>query len=273
MEKSDAYDYGFGKVWNEVYVNYREGYSTSVIDYHKHSFYEINLILSGNVNILLSDRAEAGSGNRIVLTRPGTPHYIACKPDTLYSRLYLVFTHAFAADHIAEWSQLAAVFGEHGSIIAVTPEETELLRALIEQIQRESSLLGQRLLVYYLLSRVSALSGAEGRPAQKIPPYIMEAIAYLESHYAEKILAADLARMLHIGRTTLMTEFKKHTGSTMAEYLVHCRLRNALRLLGEGKTLESTADQCGFSDSSSLIRRFKQCYGATPRQYIRGGNG
>ena len=45
MPKYDIYDYGFGTVWSDVHVSYREGYYTSVTDYHEHSFYEINLIL------------------------------------------------------------------------------------------------------------------------------------------------------------------------------------------------------------------------------------
>lgn len=52
MHTNDLYDYGFKKVWNDVFIAHREGYYTSVTDYHEHDFYEINLILSGNVKIL-----------------------------------------------------------------------------------------------------------------------------------------------------------------------------------------------------------------------------
>ena len=267
MPTKDLYDYGFGRVWNQVYVNRREGYSTSVTDYHEHGFYEINLILSGNVKILLGDRAEEGTGSRIVLTRPGTPHYISCKPDTLYSRLYLVFTDDFIADSLPEWPQLAAVFAPRGTILPLTPAMTEQYKALIEAIGRETSRLRQRLLTCCLLSHLADQAAAEIAPMTRIPPYLLEAIAYLEQHYAEKILAADLAKVLHIGRTTLMTEFKKQTGKTLGEYLTHCRLGHAVRMLCEGKKLEYIAVQCGFSDSSGLIRSFKQRFGTTPRQY------
>lgn len=254
-------------MWKDVYTNYRQGYSTSVTDYHRHGFYEINLILSGNVRILLGDRLEEGTENRIVLTRPGTPHYISCKPDRLYSRLYLVFTDTFAAGFLPDWHRLAALFGETGRCLRITSEETEELRGWIEQIGRESSPFRQRLLIYYLLSRISDLSGEEMRDTNRIPPYIAQALAYLESHYSEKFLAADLAGSLHIGRTTLMTEFKKHLGVTIGHYLTECRLEHAVRMLGEGSPLEYTAVRCGFADSSGLIHSFKRRYGTTPRQY------
>ena len=49
----NRYDYNFGTAWETFHVERREAYSTSVTDYHKHGFYEINLILSGNVIGLL----------------------------------------------------------------------------------------------------------------------------------------------------------------------------------------------------------------------------
>ncbi|MBQ8357789.1 MAG: helix-turn-helix transcriptional regulator [Clostridia bacterium] len=268
MSNRDPFDYGFGTVWQHVYVNERQGYHTSVADYHRHDFYEINLILSGNVKILLRDCAKEGRENRMVLTRPGTPHYISCKPDTLYHRLYLVFTDEFVANYLPEWSQLCTVFGEKGSILTLSAEQTERFRALIRSIQHESSLFRQRLLIYELLSHISELTEESNPGASKIPPYIIEALAYLDEHYAEKIVAAELARRLHIGRTTLMTEFKRHLGSTVTEYLTHCRLRHAIRLLQEGRTREDVAEKCGFADNSGLVRAFKRCYGSTPRAYL-----
>ena len=154
MSDYKSYDYGFGRVWSTVHVERRAGYSSSVTDSHKHHFYEINLILSGNVKILLKDRFEEGEGCRIVLTRPDTAHFISCKPDTLYSRIYLVFTDAFIANRFPEWQQLSTVFGKNGTVLAISPEEAEQLRGQIEQIEQEKNPLGQRLLIYYLLLQI-----------------------------------------------------------------------------------------------------------------------
>ena len=84
---------------------------------------------------------------------------------------------------------------------------------------------------------------------------------------AEKIVAAELAWHLNIGRTTLMTGFKSYTGNTLNDYLIRYRVKNALRMLRQGATTQETADACGFGDICSLIRGFKKCYGMTPKQY------
>ena len=268
MNHNSAYDYGFGTKWKTCHVDYKKGYSTSVTDFHEHDFYEINLILSGNVKILLKDRYEETTQKRIVLTSPKVPHYIQCQPDMLYRRVYLVFTDAFISGFLPEWKQLSQVFGNSGRIIAVTEASAAMLLQLIEQIESEENALGQRLLICYLLLQLSHMAGTETYSLQETPAYIFDTLAYLEHHYAERINFSALAQQLFIGRTTLMTEFKAYTGRTLGEYLRSCRLKHAIEYLQQKKTLEYTAEKCGFSDSSGLIRAFRRVYDVTPHQYI-----
>ena len=268
LSEYKPYDFGFGKVWDSVHVERRSGYSSSVTDYHKHGFYEINLILSGNVKILLKDRFEEGTENRIVMTRPGTAHFIACNPDALYSRIYLVFTDAFIANHLPEWTRLSQVFGKDGNILALTADETDFFKTLIEQIEKEESGLSKRLLIYYFLSKLSERCRDKCESVET-QPYVFDALTYLESHYSEKINFTDLAKQLYVGRTTLMLDFKAYTGNTMGEYLTKCRLKNAIALLLQKKTIEDVAESCGFADSSGFIRSFKRHYGTTPYKYVK----
>ena len=268
LSEHSTYDFGFGQVWDSVHVERRSGYSSSVTDYHKHGFYEINLILSGNVKILLKDRFEEGTENRIVMTRPGTAHFIACNPDALYSRIYLVFTDAFIANHLPEWTRLSQVFGKDGNILALTADETDFFKTLIEQIEKEESGLSKRLLIYYFLSKLSERCRDKCESVET-QPYVFDALTYLESHYSEKINFTDLAKQLYVGRTTLMLDFKAYTGNTMGEYLTKCRLKNAIALLLQKKTIEDVAESCGFADSSGFIRSFKRHYGTTPYKYVK----
>lgn len=267
MRERDPFDHGFGAAWQHAHVFARQGYHTSVADFHKHDFYEINLIVSGNVNVLLGDRREQAQGCRVVLTPPGAPHYITCVPDTLYSRLYLVFSQDYVADYLPEWVQFCRLFGSAGNILSPTAGEATELRQCMERIGNELSFFRRRLLIYDLLSRLAELAKADGR-VQKLPSYISGALTFLDEHCDEHITAEGLAGRLHVGRTALMTAFKRYTGSTMGEYLTHCRLRRAAGLLSKGDTLESVATACGFADQSGLVRAFKRCYGQTPRQYM-----
>lgn len=266
--QNGQYDHGYGSRWRDVLVYRREGYTTSVADYHEHEFYELNLILSGNVRILLPGQSVETDRSHLILTPPRTPHYISCEPDRLYSRLYLSFSASFVEGGTPEWESLRQLFGKQGRVVAVSGKQRELCSEVIQRIQAETDPFRQRMLIYYLLSHVGEFFREGAVETSPAPYYIIEALSYIKTHYAEKLVAADLARRFHVGRTTLMTGFKKHTGSTLGSYLTGIRLKQARKLLESGCGVQETADACGFSDSGTLIRSFKQAFGVTPGKFM-----
>lgn len=270
--KNTLYDHGYGAKWTDVYVEKRERYKTSVTDFHEHDFYEINLILSGNVKALVANETVDGAGNTLVLAKPNTSHFVSCKPEVLYSSLYLVFTEDFIKSYDIQSTNLLSVFGERGAIFTTTPEQTEVCESIIGHINDEKNVLRKRFLVFYLLSYIEEISKSHQMYTKIIPEHIYEALNYIDTYYSEKIVAQELADRIHIGRTTLMTEFKKHTGKTLHEYVTNCRLRNVIKLLSEGKSEYEAAVCSGFGDASALIQCFKRTFKMTPRQYIARNN-
>ena len=176
----------------------------------------------------------------------------------------MVFTPSFISGYFPEYDSIFNVFGDHGRVISLSETDVEYLKGLFEQIKQEPYLLGQRLLVYHLLLRLSKLFEPKDFEKNKAPHYIIESISYIEANYQEKITAEKIAKNLFVGRTTFLTEFKKHMGITFGEYLTACRLKNAVRFLSENQSVEYTAEKCGFSDSSGLIRAFKKHFHTTP---------
>ena len=138
----------------------------------------------------------------------------------------------------------------------------------MERIGGEKSRLRQQLLTFYLLSYLKDCSKGQQEP-REMPPYVMEAMTYLERNYSRKIVASELAGQLFVGRTSLMVNFKNYTGMTLHEYLLRCRLRQATALLMEGVGEAETAEQSGFCDAGSMIKSFRRVYGMTPKQYCR----
>ena len=272
MTRND-YDHGYGSQWSDLLVYRREGYTTSVADYHQHEYYELNLILSGNVRVLLPEHSVETDRSHIILTAPGTPHYISCEPDRLYSRLYLCFSEEFLQDMALQWQSLRSLFGGSGTVVAVSAEGRELCKGIIEQLERETDPLRQKLLILYLLSHVAEFARDGAVAAEPTPYYIIEALLHIKTHYGQRFVARELAQKLHIGRTTLMTAFKRHTGSTLGDYLSGVRLKQAARMLEEGASVQQTAEACGFGDSGALIRAFKSAYGVTPGKFLRREKG
>jgi AraC-like DNA-binding protein len=236
-------------------------------NFHMHDYYEISLILSGKVKVLLSNSASEGDGPRLVLTSPNTPHFVACDEKVLYRRLNFLFAPRFIETYGAEFATLLSVFGKEGRIITVNEEQCERYKEIAERIKSETDKTRKKLISLYLLSLISETQKDE-LPIEA-PSYVTEALRYINEHYGEKIVAEELAWKLGIGRTTLMTAFKNYTGSTLQEHILRYRLTKAIKLLSDGTTEQVTAESCGFNDTCTLIRSFKKVFGVTPAQYIK----
>ncbi len=258
---------GYGTDWKDIRLDRYSAFYPNMSDYHMHEYFEISLILSGNVHVLLADQAVHSTEAKLVLLRPFTPHFIYCEPDRLYSRRNVLFAPDFLSDSLTEWQSLNHVFRENGAILTLSDKQTEQYLALVEQIENENSILRKRLLLLYFLSLISDAMRESGE-VLSLPAYISGALSYISTHYSEHIIAGELADRLGVGRTTLMTGFKKYTGTTLNECLARCRLKHAIALLREGQTEQQVAETCGFGDPCALIRSFKRFFGKTPRQYI-----
>lgn len=260
--------HGFASEWHDIKIDKYEGYYPNMTDYHMHEYYEISLILSGNVNVLLNDKVESGATAKLVLLAPLTPHYIYCEPDLLYSRRNILFSAEYLNGFMSEWKKLSKVFLRGGAVLKLTDERCKTFYALVKQLENETEPLRKRLLLLYFLS-LAADDMQEDGALLDIPMYITAALSFVSTHFAEKIVAAELAYRLGIGRTTLMTGFKKYTGTTLNEYLLRCRLKAAVELLQSGKNEQQTAEECGFTDACNLIRSFKRHFGITPKKYLK----
>ena len=186
----------------------------------------------------------------------------------MYKRLNLLFSDDFVAGYIPKWKQLVTVFGKNGNIINISSEHAEKCKEFIALLQNETNRFRQKLLIYFILSYISELAERDETISDKTPSYVIDALSYINEHFHEKIIAADLAWKLGISRTTLMTVFKRYTGSTLNDYILHCRLNRAIKLLRDGKSVQETSDACGFGGTYGLIRAFKRFYNMTPKQYM-----
>lgn len=258
---------GYGKWWSDIHTDTYEGYFPNMTDYHMHNYFEISIIISGNVNVLFTDKKESSTQSKVVLLRPFTPHYIYCEPDMLYSRVNITFSKTFVTDYVPEWQELSNVFGLNGSVLKISAEQCQQFVDIANKITLENDLFRKRILLLYLISLISQ-SAAENGDFSKMPYYISEALSYVSANYKEHILASTLADKLGVGRTTFMTAFKKYTGSTLGDYLNRCRIKNAIFCLQKGMNQQETAESCGLNDACNLIRCFKKEFGMTPRKYV-----
>lgn len=262
-------NFSYGTKWTDFKIDYFEGYYSHMSHFHMHDYYEISLILSGNIKVLLSDKTQSGSQSRLVLNKPLSPHLMMYEPGQLYKRFNLLFSKEFLVGYVPEWKELLSIFGNSGTILVLEDTQVSDFLRLIDDIEQDENLFHRKLYLMLFLSKTSQLLDSAKSTTDSLPSHIMGAISFLQTNYAKKITAEELAWELGISRTKLMTTFKKHTGITFNNYLTQYRLKEAIRCLWEGDTVQTVAEKCGFGDPSNFIRAFHARYNTTPMQYIK----
>jgi AraC-like DNA-binding protein len=80
----------------------------------------------------------------------------------------------------------------------------------------------------------------------------------------------NVARAANMTPNHLSASFRKHAGETFSRYLIEQRLSLARNLLRDlTLNIAQVSAQCGFSDTSYFVRRFKKATGKTPREWRR----
>jgi AraC-like DNA-binding protein len=97
---------------------------------------------------------------------------------------------------------------------------------------------------------------------------VLDAIAYMEEHYAERIGTASLARRAALTPKYFGTIFRQATGRSAAEYLLRLRIEEAKRLLRLRKfSVQEVAERVGIGDLYYFSKLFKRLEGIPPKKY------
>lgn len=91
---------------------------------------------------------------------------------------------------------------------------------------------------------------------------------YLDRHYTEPITLEQISGALHISVSQLSHAFKRETGLSPMQYVIHRRIGEAQSMLVETKLpIHRIEEQLGFGSSCHLTSMFKKYVGLSPREY------
>lgn len=98
---------------------------------------------------------------------------------------------------------------------------------------------------------------------------IQESADYISQNYANKFLSIEhLAQRAALSTCYYIRKFKEYQSATPHQFLHTVRLGAAKQqLLTTSQSIETIADNCGFSNASHFIMAFRKGTGITPHQY------
>lgn len=91
---------------------------------------------------------------------------------------------------------------------------------------------------------------------------------YIHGHLSEDLSREQLAGLVHLTPDYLSHLFKKKTGLSLMNYIIHERIEAAkLMLLKTDHSISEIAKDCGFQNISYFSKQFRTFTGMTPREY------
>ncbi len=202
------------------------------------------------------ERFEVHSGESFLLPAYSAHHYYASVPaHVTWAEFYGVNSQTIL-DSIAQ--QHGIVINRHISckllhhmycLIPVPPDFYDVSRVLSQ-------------LLTDLMQSLSLVPVAKSA--------LQQAVEYIHSHPGDQLDTKMLAGLCGYSPSYFSRLFHRTYGTTVSQYIAQQRLELAKRLLeNPSYSIAQIAESAGFSDSSHLIKSFRDAYGETPGMFRR----
>lgn len=249
---------------------------------HRHPYYEIYLLLSGDVVAHVQDALYPLRPCDLILVNRYESHWFEFVSDAPYDRIKIQFKPEFVSDFLVAGNDLLGFlerrrlgqFNRVGADMIRKSRIDRIIRQMEADIRSESpdlSLLLQSQLVQLLIRLKGVFRVMHGnQPAGGFSDErIMGILEYLHAHAAERLTLDEMAAEFHMSKYHLCHLFKRCTGFTVLEYLTHRRIVRAMELLANGQPVTEVCYETGFADYSSFYRDFRKAVRLSPKQFTR----
>ena len=247
---------------------------------HQHSFYELLLLLEGDVTYMIGGDAYALLPGDLLIMPGGIPHHPIFGEGGKYRRVVLWLTEDFVRS-LPGGNKLTETLGmedstHRGRLYRFHATDGDALAecamSIAEELQFDrpmgdamSSLLVARLLI--LIRRMAEFSTQQESDDASSIRRIREIAAFIDENLHRDLTLDSIADQFFFSKFYLSRLFKRHMNMTPHAYITERRLILAKQLLYEGIPPTEVYKRCGYSDYSVFFRSFKKFYGTPPGKF------
>ena len=248
---------------------------------HRHSAFEISLILCGKGKYHTEKRTFDIESGDIFIYHTNEPHCITdiygteemeilnihFEPRYLWTfsgdmkYLQIIFRRSMRADNRLPCD--SALNSEIRALMLDAECEDRTQAVGYERLVRDDIL---KILI--LLTRSENATVPEAHPDSEKLSKINESMNYICHHFTESMTLCQLASIAGLSRTYYCSVFKALNGITPWDYINIKRVEHSMKLLQESdETVLDIALQSGFNNTANFNRIFKKTTGLTPGEY------
>ena len=232
---------------------------------HWHSYFEIEIILSGTGKYIINDIEYDISKTNVFFLTSTDFHYLEIDDETELINI------SFDETMVDEKDLGQLVFHNTKKAYTFTADEYERIVKASDVLRHECEIEGdcRKQLLQYILKCLLRKSGERYADAVKYEHSrgIKNAIVYMEMHFKEKLTLEAIAAEAGYNPTYFSELFAKLTGETYIEALTKLRLGYAKTLLANGFSVSDACFLSGFGSLSNFLEVFKKNCKMPPSEY------
>lgn len=251
---------------------------------HTHNFAELIIITNGYGTHWIDHEKYKVVAGDIFLIQGNTEHYFIERHDLSFSNI--MFDDIYLKNHLKSLRSLPgynALFlfepnyrryhrfqsHLHISSEALLPVN-KMLHGMLTELNNGAPgydllLLAKTIEIFVQISREYAKCQ---NPMVRELNRLGEVISRLEKEYQRNWKITDIAKIAAMAPSTLLPVFKRATGHSPIDYLIHVRILKAAELLLKtNDSITTIAQETGFADSNYFSRQFRKIYNIAPKDY------
>lgn len=224
------------------------------------AYYTCHIVDDGTLFVSLE-------GKEYAVSKGGIFFHDTKKPQLIYTKGEMTMRHiSFSGPQAAILCE--SVFSGRGNIIekydhlVVDNAFNTILALAANSSQNESKISAQ---IHIILGELLAPDIGSLDPVSQV---VARAISFMENRFLDDISIKDIADAAYYSENQFRRIFEGATHFTPHAYLRKLRITYAEELLlSTNMTIEDIAEKCGFDNTTTFIRSFKQLCGCAPGQY------
>lgn len=243
-----------------------QGVNDNMVKSHFHEYYEIYYLEEGKRYHMINDKIYYLNPGEFIVFPPYTMHHSYGDKNVGFKRVVIYFKPEYII-----FPELLPLLSGETQIYRAEGRAEQEVRYIVDEIlsmQRQKRTYHQeerQLLLTQLLIKMVRLTKKEQQVQRT--SRMGEVIHYINQHYMENITLENLAAAFYISPYYLCREFKKHTYSTIIQYVNNVRIIHAQRMFLEtDKNITDISREVGFSNITHFNRVFKSITGMSPSQ-------
>ncbi len=200
-------------------------------------------------------------GIRIMLTR-GVEGSVYIDSDKVYNQ------NAFIVDAVDTTAAGDAFMGYFVAGIAQNKDIREVLKTASAASAIAVSRPGAAPSIPYMKEVAEKIGQMEERYSLSDPEGIKKRIEKYVINNISDVSLAKMAEEFNYSYYTMRNIIKMSTGKSFVKYVQELRVREAARLIGStDMSISEITNAVGYENESFFRRKFKECYGVTPKDY------